>query len=115
MPQEREAAAWIRSRPTVNCYRSLPGLTERGDDEVVISGVLLMDYALGDGRWAADAVRRSPILGEEPHYCLDTAWFTVGGVFDIIYLFRQLRIRAADPSDDGRVETIDPAVEEKLQ
>ena len=44
-----------------------------------------------------------------------TVWFTIGGVFDIRYLFRQLRSRAADPSDDGRVETMEPMVKEKLQ
>ena len=46
---------------------------------------------------------------------LVTLWFTIGGIFDMKYLFRQLRSRTADPSDDGRVETIDPAVKEKLQ
>ncbi len=46
---------------------------------------------------------------------LVTAWFTIGGVFDMKYLFRQLRSRAADPSDDGRVETKDPVVNEELQ
>lgn len=45
---------------------------------------------------------------------LVTLWFTIGGVFDMKYLFRQLRSRAADPTDDGRVETISPAVKDKL-
>ena len=44
-----------------------------------------------------------------------TVWFTIGGVLDIRYLFRQLRGRAADPSDDGRVKTVDAAVKDKLQ
>ncbi len=44
-----------------------------------------------------------------------TAWFTIGGIFDIRYLFRQLRSRAADPSDDGRVKTVDSAEKDELQ
>jgi len=35
---------------------------------------------------------------------LVTIWFTVGGAFDLRYLFRRLRGQAADPADDGRVE-----------
>ncbi|MBU0637617.1 MAG: sodium:solute symporter [Planctomycetes bacterium] len=35
---------------------------------------------------------------------LVTTWFTIGGYFDLRYLFRQLRTRAANPLDDGRVE-----------
>jgi len=46
---------------------------------------------------------------------LVTLWFTIGGIFDMKYLFRQLRSRAADLSDDGRVETMEPTVKEKLQ
>ncbi len=34
---------------------------------------------------------------------LVTLWFTIGGAFDMKYLFRELRSRAADTSDDGRV------------
>ncbi|MHC4944159.1 MAG: sodium:solute symporter family protein [Planctomycetota bacterium] len=33
-----------------------------------------------------------------------TIWFTIGGIKDLRYLFRTLRIRAADPDDDGSVE-----------
>ncbi len=35
---------------------------------------------------------------------LVTLWFMIGGVFDMKYLFRQLRSRTADPADDGRVD-----------
>ncbi|UCD74488.1 MAG: hypothetical protein JSV91_11960 [Phycisphaerales bacterium] len=34
-----------------------------------------------------------------------TIWFTIGGIKDLGYLFRSLRTRAADPTDDGRVVT----------
>jgi len=40
---------------------------------------------------------------------------TIGWAIDLRYLFRQLRIRAANPSDDGRVETMEPTVKEKLR
>ena len=40
---------------------------------------------------------------------LVTAWFTIGGVIDLRYMFRKLRTQAADPTDDGRVETVDSA------
>ena len=46
---------------------------------------------------------------------LVTLWFTIGGGLDMKYLFRELRSRAADPSDDGRVEVMEPAVKERLQ
>jgi membrane protein YdbS with pleckstrin-like domain len=45
---------------------------------------------------------------------LVTSWSAVGGIFDLKYLFRHLRCRAADPSDAGRVEAMDPAVKGKL-
>ena len=32
-----------------------------------------------------------------------TIWFTVGGAKDLVYMFRTLKSRAADPTDDGRV------------
>ena len=32
-----------------------------------------------------------------------TIWFTIGGVLDMKYLFRQLRTRAVDTREDGRV------------
>jgi SSS family solute:Na+ symporter len=35
---------------------------------------------------------------------LVTVWFTIGGVFDMRYLYSRLRGRTADPSDDGRVK-----------
>jgi hypothetical protein len=35
---------------------------------------------------------------------ISTVWFTVGGVMDLRQLFRDLRGRAANPLDDGRVE-----------
>ena len=34
---------------------------------------------------------------------LVTGWFTVGGIRDMRYLYRQLRTRAENPLDDGRV------------
>jgi SSS family solute:Na+ symporter len=37
-----------------------------------------------------------------------TVWFTIGGVRDLRYLFCQLRTRAADLTDDGRVESPEP-------
>jgi SSS family solute:Na+ symporter len=36
---------------------------------------------------------------------LVTIWFTVGGVFDLRYLFRHLKRYVADPEDDGRVRS----------
>jgi SSS family solute:Na+ symporter len=33
-----------------------------------------------------------------------TVWFTIGGLKDMAYMYRTLRSRAADPTDDGRVE-----------
>jgi SSS family solute:Na+ symporter len=36
-----------------------------------------------------------------------TLWFTIGGALDLKLLFRQLRGRAADPTDDGRVVRTD--------
>jgi hypothetical protein len=36
-----------------------------------------------------------------------TAWFTIGGVIDLRRLFRDLRARAVDTRDDGRVEESD--------
>ena len=35
-----------------------------------------------------------------------TVWFTVGGVSDLRYLFGQLRGRAVDVLDDGRVAEV---------
>jgi SSS family solute:Na+ symporter len=32
-----------------------------------------------------------------------TLWFTIGGAFDLRYLFRQLQRQVPDPDDDGRV------------
>ena len=32
-----------------------------------------------------------------------TIWFTIGGAKDLVYMFRTLKARAADPTDDGRV------------
>jgi SSS family solute:Na+ symporter len=32
-----------------------------------------------------------------------TVWFTIGGLFDLRYLFRRLRSFVPDPNDDGRV------------
>jgi len=34
-----------------------------------------------------------------------TVWFTIGGLKDILYMFRTLRTRTADPDDDGRVSS----------
>jgi len=45
---------------------------------------------------------------------LVTVWFTIGGIIDMKYLFRKLRSRAADPSDDGRVEATDSAAKDQL-
>ena len=33
-----------------------------------------------------------------------SVWFTVGGLFDLRYLFRHLKRYDPDPRDDGRVE-----------
>jgi SSS family solute:Na+ symporter len=33
-----------------------------------------------------------------------TIWFTIGGFFDLRYLFRHLKTHRADPTDDGRVK-----------
>ena len=35
---------------------------------------------------------------------LVTMWFTIGGFFDMKYLFRKLRSRTSDESDDGHVD-----------
>ena len=35
---------------------------------------------------------------------ITTVWFGIGGVIDLLRLFRDLRNRVVNPLDDGRVE-----------
>ena len=35
---------------------------------------------------------------------ISTVWFTIGGLVDLVQLFRDLKTRIVNPLDDGRVE-----------